>query len=150
MIAGSSSADPRCEFSSGAEGLVLEKVAARRDRFQVGPLSLQVARGELLWLTGPNGAGKSTLLLAIAGLCPVAEGEVRFGGRRLSASGEHGPPWRRGCSILLQEPGLWPHLSIRRQCLLVAGRGEAQEKREDRKGHPGGPEGWQRHQSNCD
>jgi ABC-2 type transport system ATP-binding protein len=34
--------------------------------------------GEILGLIGPNGAGKTTLLEAIAGLLPVASGEIRF------------------------------------------------------------------------
>ncbi|MGO9026312.1 MAG: heme ABC exporter ATP-binding protein CcmA [Beijerinckiaceae bacterium] len=39
-------------------------------------LSLSLASGEALLVTGPNGAGKSTLLRALAGLLPLAAGEI--------------------------------------------------------------------------
>ena len=43
--------------------------------------SLSVAVGETVAITGASGTGKSTLLLAIAGLHPVASGEIVVGGR---------------------------------------------------------------------
>jgi heme exporter protein A len=39
-------------------------------------LSFALAAGEALLVTGPNGAGKSTLLRVLAGLLPLAEGEI--------------------------------------------------------------------------
>jgi heme exporter protein A len=43
-------------------------------------LSFEAGAGEALIVTGPNGAGKSSLLRAIAGLLPVAAGEMRLEG----------------------------------------------------------------------
>ncbi|MDP3340137.1 amino acid ABC transporter ATP-binding/permease protein [Frigidibacter sp.] len=43
-------------------------------------LSLTVAAGETLAITGASGSGKSTLLLAVAGLHPVAAGQITLGG----------------------------------------------------------------------
>lgn len=44
-------------------------------------VSLHLQPGEALALVGPNAAGKSTLVRALAGLLPVATGEVRLTGR---------------------------------------------------------------------
>ncbi len=49
----------------------------------VREVALAVPVGARIALVGPNGAGKSTLLKAIAGLLPVAEGEVLIYGRPL-------------------------------------------------------------------
>ncbi|MGI6384246.1 MAG: metal ABC transporter ATP-binding protein [bacterium] len=49
--------------------------------------SLQVPEGELLGVFGPNGTGKSTLIKVCLGLVPVASGEVRISGYRMSREG---------------------------------------------------------------
>ncbi len=50
----------------------------------VSKMTLVVRPGETVAITGASGAGKSTLLLAIAGLHPVAAGEITLGGRSVS------------------------------------------------------------------
>ncbi len=47
-------------------------------RTVLGPLDLDLARGECLALVGPNGAGKTTLLRLLAGVLPPTAGEVRY------------------------------------------------------------------------
>lgn len=78
-------------------------------------LRIEVAPGEVLAVLGPNGAGKSSLLDVIAGLIEPDEGWVRLGGRTLtdSAKGVAVPPYRRGISLLAQDPLLFPHLDVR-------------------------------------
>ena len=77
---------------------------------------LRVAPGERLALFGPSGAGKTTLLEVIAGLVRPVRGRVQLGGRVLTST-EHRnvfvPPWQRRVGLLRQDPGLFPHLSVR-------------------------------------
>ena len=48
-------------------------------------VDLHVEPGEVVALLGANGAGKSSTLLALAGVLPVLEGEVRWRGQRTTA-----------------------------------------------------------------
>jgi putative ATP-binding cassette transporter len=48
--------------------------------FQVGPIDLELRRGELLFLSGANGSGKTTLLKLLTGLYPAASGSLRVDG----------------------------------------------------------------------
>jgi len=47
-------------------------------------VTLTVGAGEVLALVGPNGVGKSTLLRAIAGLRPLAAGQIKIAGRTVT------------------------------------------------------------------
>jgi iron complex transport system ATP-binding protein len=54
------------------------------ERSVLGPLDLDVVRGECLALVGPNGAGKTTLLRLITGLLRPSRGELSWQGRSFS------------------------------------------------------------------
>ncbi len=47
--------------------------------FTLGPVSLQVERGDRIGITGPNGAGKSTLLRGLLGKDSPVEGQASLG-----------------------------------------------------------------------
>jgi molybdate transport system ATP-binding protein len=76
-------------------------------------VELSVSDGELVTVLGPNGAGKTTLLRALAGLVPLAEGQVILDGAVLenAASGIFVPPERRPIGVVFQDYLLFPHLS---------------------------------------
>jgi ABC-type sulfate/molybdate transport systems ATPase subunit len=77
---------------------------------------LRVASGERLALFGPSGAGKTTLLETIAGLVAPRRGRIELGGRVLTSTAppvRDVPPWQRRVGLLRQNPGLFPHLSVR-------------------------------------
>jgi ABC-type sulfate/molybdate transport systems ATPase subunit len=86
-----------------------------RREFTVG-VTLRVAAGERLALFGPSGAGKTTVLEAIAGLVQPTRGRIELGGRLLTSSeapSTNVPAWQRRVGLLRQDPGLFPHLSVR-------------------------------------
>jgi osmoprotectant transport system ATP-binding protein len=82
----------------------------RGDRPVLDQLDLEVLDGEVIAIVGRSGAGKSTLLKLINGLLTADRGDVRVGGR----STREWPPvtLRRGIGYVLQEVGLFPHLSV--------------------------------------
>jgi putative ATP-binding cassette transporter len=57
---------------------------ARESSFTTGPWSLQLHRGELLFLLGGNGSGKSTALKLMSGLYPLDSGCIRVDGIALA------------------------------------------------------------------
>jgi ABC-type sugar transport system ATPase subunit len=75
----------------------------------VHDLHLVVGDGELVVLVGPSGCGKTTTLRVIAGLEAPTSGQVRIGGRVVTAE----PPHRRDVAVAFQRPALYPHLSVR-------------------------------------
>ncbi len=60
----------------------LERAVVERGEFRLGPVDLELHRGDRLAVTGRNGSGKSTLLGAFTGTLPLAEGN-RVAGRRV-------------------------------------------------------------------
>jgi molybdate transport system ATP-binding protein len=77
-------------------------------------LEFSVPAGEVLAVLGPNGAGKSTALHVIAGLIQPDHGVVRLGDRVLTdtAAGVNVPTHDRRVGLLLQDPLLFPHMSV--------------------------------------
>lgn len=70
------------KLNENAPALVASGVrVAIGDKQIVHHADLQLAAGKLVALVGPNGAGKSTLARAIAGIQPLAAGEVQWFGR---------------------------------------------------------------------
>ncbi|BBX22746.1 molybdenum import ATP-binding protein ModC [Mycolicibacter terrae] len=93
-----------------ANGLTLHAVVAERGL----DVQVSVAAGEVLAVLGPNGAGKSTVLHVIAGLLRPDAGMVQLGDRVLTdtGAGVHVATQDRRVGLLLQDPLLFPHLSV--------------------------------------
>jgi osmoprotectant transport system ATP-binding protein len=84
----------------------------------VAPLSWRLERGQTYVLLGPSGSGKSTLLRMLIGLIPPSTGEILFDGKTVRAR-----DWgsiRERMGYVIQDGGLFPHLTARSNVLLMA------------------------------
>lgn len=82
------------------------------------PLDLAVAAEKTTVLIGQSGCGKSTLIRLMVGLVLPDTGTVKFGGQALTP--ENVPILRRRMGYVIQEGGLFPHLTARRNIVLMA------------------------------
>jgi osmoprotectant transport system ATP-binding protein len=80
--------------------------------------NLSVERGKTTVLIGPSGCGKSTLLRLIIGLLEPDTGEIQFDGTQLRA--DKIDIVRHRVGYVIQEGGLFPHLTARGNILLMA------------------------------
>src|ERR1700716_2650679 len=78
----------------------------------LGPLDLDVTRGEFVSLLGPSGCGKSTALRLIAGLGAPSAGTVSVSHRTSEARAGH------SIGFVFQEPTLMPWTSVRENVRL--------------------------------
>lgn len=91
-----------------AAGLEAQGLTLDLGSFALRGVSIAVEPGEALVLLGPNGAGKSVCLEAIAGFHRIARGHVHIAGRDVTAL----PPEQRRVGFVVQNFGLFPHLSV--------------------------------------
>jgi molybdate transport system ATP-binding protein len=77
-------------------------------------VAFTVAAGEVLAVLGPNGAGKSTTAAVLAGLLRADRAVVRVGDRTLTDTGRGVavPVHDRRIGLMLQNPLLFPHMSV--------------------------------------
>ena len=84
----------------------------------VHDVDLSIERGKTTVLIGPSGCGKSTLMRLIIGLIEPDRGEIQFDGAQLRA--EKIDTVRQRVGYVIQEGGLFPHLTARGNVLLMA------------------------------
>lgn len=82
------------------------------------PTNLTIESGKTMVLIGPSGCGKSTLLRILIGLIPTDTGCVRFNGVEMRV--ENVLEMRHSMGYVLQDGGLFPHLSVRDNVSLMA------------------------------
>jgi osmoprotectant transport system ATP-binding protein len=98
---------------SEAAEIVFDHVTKRyvgRDAAAVDDLSLEIPAGSFCVLVGPSGGGKTTALKMVNRLIPFDSGEIRIDGRNI----EELPltELRRGIGYVIQQIGLFPHMTI--------------------------------------
>ncbi len=80
-------------------------------------VSLNIGRGETLAVVGESGSGKTTLAMALCGLAPVLDGEVRFNGAVMpKGKNLYLQPDRRRIALMFQDPvgSLSPRMTVRK------------------------------------
>ncbi len=81
-------------------------------------INLRIADAQTTVLIGPSGSGKSTLLRIIIGLIRPDAGLVRIDGETLNS--ENIRQMRQQIGYVIQEGGLFPHLTARQNVSLMA------------------------------
>ena len=74
----------------------------------VGPVTLDIARGEILGLLGPSGSGKTTVLRLLAGFESPDAGRAVVDGEDVTGLS----PARRRFGMVFQHYALFPHLDV--------------------------------------
>ena len=67
------------------EQLTFDYEIAGGGSFAVGPLSLTLQPGEIVFITGGNGSGKTTALKMLLGFYPATAGQIRLNGQAINA-----------------------------------------------------------------
>jgi osmoprotectant transport system ATP-binding protein len=99
--------------------IVLESVEKRFAGKQVlAPTALSVAARSCLSLLGPSGCGKSTILRLVLGLIAPDAGRVLIDGEPMTPATVVGV--RRRIGYVIQDGGLFPHLTAARNAALMA------------------------------
>jgi osmoprotectant transport system ATP-binding protein len=99
--------------------LVLENVSKRYGKvLALSSVSLEIAAGQTTVLIGPSGCGKSTLLRLMLGLGHSDTGRVRIGGVTVTA--DNAEQLRRRIGYVIQDGGLFPHLTAQQNIALLA------------------------------
>ena len=99
--------------TGGAAEIVFDRVTKRyegRDQAAVENLSLTIPAGEICVLVGPSGAGKTTAMKLVNRLIELDEGDITIDGT--SIRDQDVVELRRGIGYVIQQVGLFPHMTI--------------------------------------
>src|ERR1700722_11244374 len=98
---------------SGAAEIVFDHVTKRyagRSGAAISDLSLTIPAGTFCVLVGPSGGGKTTALKLVNRLVGFDEGSITIDGR--SVPDISPVELRRGIGYVIQQAGLFPHMTI--------------------------------------
>jgi osmoprotectant transport system ATP-binding protein len=99
--------------TGAAAEIVFDRVTKRypgREEPAVRELSLTVPAGEICCLVGPSGGGKTTAMKMVNRLIDITEGDITIGGRSVRSLDV--TELRRGIGYVIQQVGLFPHMTV--------------------------------------
>ncbi len=76
--------------------------------FRIGPMTLSIAKGEVVFFVGGNGSGKSTFMKVLTGLYPTTGGELRVDGQKIRP--ENVAAYREMFSVIFSDFHLFSRL----------------------------------------
>lgn len=88
-----------------------------QDAPAINDLSLTIPAGETCCLVGPSGGGKTTAMKLVNRLIELTEGDIRIGGRSVRELDV--TELRRGIGYVIQQVGLFPHMTIAANLAVV-------------------------------
>jgi osmoprotectant transport system ATP-binding protein len=88
-----------------------------RNKTIIKPFSIDIEAGQLVVFIGPSGCGKTTLLKMINKLIQPSAGKIFVNGRDISSI--DAIELRRNIGYVIQNTGLFPHMSIRENLELI-------------------------------
>lgn len=101
------------------ENIRLEKITKKyENRFVVNDINLKINGGELLIIIGPSGSGKTTMIRMINKMILPDSGEILINGHDVSALDTVN--LRRNIGYVIQNIGLFPHMTLKENVSLVA------------------------------
>ncbi|MFI3200353.1 MAG: ATP-binding cassette domain-containing protein [Eubacteriales bacterium] len=77
--------------------------------------NLEILTGQTIGIKGNSGCGKTTLLRSITGLDNDFTGELILNKKRIT---KNIPPHRRDVALVMQEPILWEHMTVKENILF--------------------------------
>jgi osmoprotectant transport system ATP-binding protein len=98
---------------AAAAEIVFDRVTKRypgQDRPAVDDLTLTIPAGEICVLIGPSGGGKTTAMKLVNRLIPLSDGDITIDGTSIHALDP--VELRRGIGYVIQQIGLFPHMTI--------------------------------------
>ena len=102
-----------------------------RDKIVLRDINLQIEDGKFVVIIGSSGCGKTTLLKMINKLTPMDRGDIVIDGQSISQIPDC--QLRRKIGYVLQDGGLFPHLTVKENIeLVLKNAGIPKENRMDR------------------
>ena len=89
-------------------------------------ISMEIPTGELTVLIGPSGCGKTTTLKMINRLLSPSSGEIWIDGKNIETLDK--VQLRRRIGYVIQQGGLFPHMTIRENIEIIARLAKATPK----------------------